>query len=134
MGAQKEMAEVEMTPVRIPFPNLIQDRFQLLVGPKTPEAGNGRHYYVVQADDDPIPLLELQFQCGELNEPNSKVNGVLTTVILAALVDHLQSFQEGEFASRETALMITHLQEVQNWAARRQDDRSARGIQGKHAR
>lgn len=133
MNQQKEQ-EVSMTEVRIPYPNPIQDRFKVLAGPRTPEAGNGRHYYVITADDDPVPVLELQFQCGALNEPTSKVNGVLTTCILAAMVDHLSSFQEGQFASHETALMITHLQEVQNWAARRQDDRAARGVQGKHAK
>lgn len=120
-----------LTDVRIPFGNPIQNRFRVLVGPRNEEAGNGRHYYEIYADNKQ-KVLTLQFQCGALNEPEAKVNGVLTTCILAALVDHLKSFQDGPYASRETALMITHLEEVQNWAARRQDDRASRGVQGKH--
>ena len=121
-----------LTEVRIPFPNPNQNRFRVLTGVEDPAAGNGRHYYVVLGDDR--PLLELQFQHGALNEPESEINGVLTTCILAALVDHLKSFQAGPYASRETAIMITHLEEAQNWAARRQDDRANRGVQGKHAK
>ena len=126
------MDEQQLTEIRIPFPNPIQNRFRLFVGGETPEAGNGRHEYFVFADDRPI--LALKFQCGALNEPTSEINGVLTTCVLAVLVDHLKSFQDGPFASRETAIMITHLEEVQNWAARWQDDRVARGVQGKHAK
>lgn len=132
MNQQEE--DIPMNEVRIPFPNPIQNRFKLFVGPRDLEAGNGRHYYVITADEDPHPVLELHFQHGALKEPESQVNGVLTTCLLAALVDHLQSFQDGPFSSLETAAMIEHLQNAQNWAARRQDDRGARGVQGKHAK
>ena len=126
------MNEEGLTEIRIPFPNPNQDRFQVFVGPRNAEAGNGRHEYFFFADKKPI--FGLNFQCGALNEPTSEINGVLTTCVLAVLVDHLKSFQDGPFASRETAIMITHLEDVQNWAARRQDERFTRGVQGKHAK
>ena len=122
----------ELKEVRIPFPNPIQDRFQVLSGPENPNAGNGRHFYQIVERDTQAPILAIQFQNGALNEPDAKINGVLTTCLLAVLVDHLKSFQAGPYSSRETAIMITHLEDAQNWAARRQDDRASRGVQGKH--
>jgi len=125
-----------MTEVRIPFPNPIQDRFKVYAGPEDPNAGNGRHHYMVLAttNDSQLQRLvgEIQFQHGALNEPGAEPNGILSACLLAILVDHFQSFQAGPFSSRETAIMITQLQEVQNWVARRQDDRANRGVQGKH--
>lgn len=135
----------QLKEVRIPFPNPIQDRFQVFSGPEDPNAGGGRHCYHVYdraereacaAVDmqivEPKPLAVIQFQHGALNEPDSQINGILSTCLLTILVDHFKSFQAGAYPSRETALMITHLEEVQNWAARRADDRASRDVHGKH--
>mgnify|MGYP003480337788 FL=1 len=123
----------QLKEIRIPFPEPIQDRFQVFSGPEDPNAGGGRHtYYVFERSDPANYLAKIQFQHGALNEPDSNVNGILSTCLLAILVDHFKSFQAGAYPSRETALMITHLEEVQNWAARRADDRASRDVHGKH--
>jgi hypothetical protein len=73
---------------------------------------------------------EIHFQEGALNA--GPHNGILSIAFLAILKDHLESFQEGEFASRETAVAITKIEEAIHWVAARADNRSSRGVLGKH--
>lgn len=125
-----------LTEVRIPFPNEISSRFKVYAGPNDPAAGDGRHYYAVTATgDDGVEKLmqEIQFQHGAL-KTGVEVNGILSVCLTAIMVDHFKSFQAGDYPSRETALMITHLEEVQNWQARRADDRASRDVLGLHAK
>ena len=72
---------------------------------------------------------KIQFQRGPFDQPGS-TPGTLTTAVIAALVDHLEGFQKGPLANRETALAITHL-EIAMWAIRsRADKRAAAGTLG----
>lgn len=126
--------QAEMTEIRIPFPNEISSRFKIYAGPEDPNAGNGRHFYKIVAIDwagEEKEIQTIQFQHGAL-KTGVEVNGILSICLTTILVDHFQSFQNGAFPSRETAIMITHLQEVQNWQARRADERASRGVLGLH--
>lgn len=119
--------------VRIPFPNPISDLYAICANENDPAAGNGRHRYLVNAKNkngDVVYGAAIHFQKGALTtvEPN----GVLSTVVLAILIDHLKSFQTGAFANRETACAITRLEEAYHWLAARADDRASRGVLGDH--
>jgi hypothetical protein len=127
--------EMENIPaeVRIPFLNEITSRYKIQHGPISPNPGGGRHHYYVSAVNDAGEvdfLTEIHFQEGPLNV--GPHNGLLSIVLLAILKDHFQSFQEGEFASRETPIMITKLEEVMHWLCARADERASRGVFGKH--
>lgn len=73
----------------------------------------------------------IQFQHGPRLEPGSTA-GVVTAAVLAMLIDHLSGFQNGPFASRETALVITKLEEALHWTRHRADARARRGVLGKN--
>jgi hypothetical protein len=44
--------------------------------------------------------------------------------------DRLQGFQSGEFACRENAIALTHLEECLLWMNKRVEDRAERGVLG----
>lgn len=119
--------------VRIPFLNEITSRYKITHGPTSPNKGGGRHHYYISAVNDAGEVdfeTEIHFQTGALNP--GPHNGVLSIVVLAVLKDHLESFQEGEFKHRETAVAITKLEEVIHRICARADERAARAVLGKH--
>lgn len=119
--------------VPIAFQNPISIKYRAFGCENDAGAGNGRHEYMVVAfgPDGEIDWDKLiKFQKGPL--PQVGHNGILSNVFLAVLIDHLKSFQTGEYASRETAIAITHLEEAENFLARRADKRNAQGILGQH--
>ena len=129
------MAENEYpNEVVVPFLNPISERYRVHACENDPAAGNGRHRYVVTANEEagwPDDwFMFISFQKGEL--PKTGHNGILSNVLLAVLIDHLKSFQTGPYASRETAIAITHLEEAENFLARRADKRNTQGILGQH--
>ena len=122
-----------MTEVRIPFLNDITRRYKIFAGPHSPNKGGGRHHYrIIAVDNDGKIDFEtnINFQEGALNEHPH--NGVLSIAILSLLKDHFESFQEGEFKNRETAIVITKLEEAIHWVCARADERSSRNVLGKH--
>lgn len=134
------MAEPEGVPavnvpaeVRIPFLNEITSRYKIFQGPISANRGGGRHHYKIIAfnNDGEVDFeTEINFQQGALNEHPH--NGVLSIVLLAVLKDHFESFQEGEFKNRETAIAVTQLEEVMYRVCARADERQARNVLGKH--
>jgi hypothetical protein len=120
--------------VRIPFLNDFTRQCRILPGPRNPECGNARHYYLIQLfDKDGVITHELpiHFQEGALTE-NPRHNGVFSIALLAVLKDHFESFQDGDYACRENALVITKIEEAMLWACARADERATRGVLGKH--
>ncbi len=120
--------------VRIPFLNDFTRKCKILHGPRNPECGNGRHSYIIQSfDEDGVVDHELliHFQEGALTE-NPRHNGIFSVALLCVAIDHLKSFQDGNFATREGAIAITHLEEAVHWLSARADERAARGVLGKH--
>ena len=96
-----------------------------IVGP-----GNGRHKYVITKKNKPEEvLLEIQYQCGARKDENS-VSGILDQDLLEIVRSRLQFFQKGEYATRENACALTHIEEALMWMAKRANDRAERGVLG----
>lgn len=66
---------------------------------------------------------KIDFQEGALTTVGH--NGLFSVAFLAILIDHLKSFQEGEFATREAAVAITNLEQAMHWLCARADERAA---------
>lgn len=101
------------------------------------EKGNGganHRYLITDANIDDIHLgyeeyCEIQFQNGARKEENS-IHGVLDTDLLEIVRDRLKGFQEGQFATRENAIALTHIEEALMWMNRRVEDRIERNVLG----
>lgn len=101
--------------------------------------GNGRHYYrVVPKGHNPIEtengspariLGEIQFQFGPRNVDGS-ICGVLDNELLEIVRHRLQCFQAGQYATRENAIALTHIEEALLWMNKRADDRAERNVLG----
>ena len=91
--------------------------------------GNGRHNYEIRRADTGEKLLDIQFQNGARKEENS-VAGILDSDLLEIVRHRLQSFQNGEYKTRENACALTHIEEALMWMSKRADDRAERGVLG----
>ena len=74
-------------------------------------------------------LAKIQFQCGARKEGGS-TPGVLEGDLLEIVRHRLQCFQKGEFATRENACALTHIEEALMWLNKRKEDRKARNVLG----
>lgn len=74
----------------------------------------------------------VEFQKGAILE--SGFNGITNEALLAVLIDRLQGFQGGQFACRENAIALTHLQDAMHWLQHRTRERLSRGVEGKLAK
>lgn len=70
----------------------------------------------------------IAFQNGPIQEAG--VNGVSNEAVLAVLIDRMRGFQSGQFACRENAIALTHMEEALMWLQKRTRDRLARGVEG----
>lgn len=100
------------------------------------EKGNGgaSHTYAIhKCGETPTienePLAIIQFQNGARKLPGS-IHGVLDTDLLEIVRDRLKCFQSGEFACRENACALTHIEEALMWMNRRVEDRIERNVLG----
>ena len=96
-----------------------------------PGPGGAFHeYQVVQYLPDESALVTVfHFQKGPRNEPSSEP-GVLDVDLLEIVRDRLKCFQSGEFATRENACALTHIEEALMWMNKRKEDRAERGVLG----
>lgn len=94
-----------------------------------PGAGGANHIYVVRTGDDEQTV---QFQNGPIAEAG--VNGISGEALLAIVEDRLKCFQAGQYACRENALALTHLQEAMYWLHHRTKERLQRGVEGTSAK
>lgn len=98
-------------------------------------SSNHRYEFLVAGIDEDtggaadLPCGYIQFQRGPFDAPGS-TPGTLGSAVLSVMIDHLQGFQKGPLANRETAVAITKLQEAQFWLRARADERAARGALG----
>ncbi len=76
----------------------------------------------------PYTVRRLKFQNG--NPAVVGVNDLTNEALLAIVLDRLHGFQQSANCCRENALVITHLEEAQNWLARRAMLRKAQGVEG----
>lgn len=72
---------------------------------------------------------EIKFQKGPRNADDS-IGGVLDVDLLEIVRDRLIHFQNGEFATRENACALTHIEEALMWMNKRVEDRAERGVLG----
>ena len=97
--------------------------------------GGANHHYKVTYStidfDDRIEktAADIQFQCGPRKEFDS-VHGVLDTDLLEIVRDRLKGFQSGEYACRENACALTHIEEALMWLNRRVEGRIDRNVLG----
>jgi hypothetical protein len=127
---------MEKLKMRIQRNNNLNDVFfDDTIGP-----GNGRHKYIITVNDcvcldeegiqEPnIILGEIEYQKGPRNAEGS-VRGVLDQDLLEIVRHRLQCFQQGEYATRENAIALTHIEEALLWMAKRANDRAERGVLG----
>lgn len=74
----------------------------------------------------------ISFQNGPIQEAG--VNGISGEALLAIQIDRLRSFQAGQYACRENAIALTHLEDALMWLQKRTRDRLARGVEGTNAK
>ena len=96
--------------------------------------GNASHEYRITPNgcdeqSNSYPSQDISFQHGPRNEPNS-TPGVLDTDLLEIVRDRLKGFQSGDFACRENACALTHIEEALMWMNKRVTDRAQRGVLG----
>lgn len=98
-----------------------------------PGIGGASHEYDVYLaqdfNEDTEPLMVIRFQHGPRRDPNS-THGVLDADLLEIVRDRLRGFQSGEFACRENACALTHIEEALMWLNRRVEDRIERDVLG----
>ena len=101
-----------------------------------PGAGNACHEYMIHRRVFPvgeaeqvIPIANIQFQHGPRNEEGS-TTGVLDQDLLEIVRDRLKAFQTGDYATRENACALTHIEEALMWMNKRAEDRAERGVLG----
>ncbi|MDC4242684.1 MAG: ABC transporter ATPase [Clostridium sp.] len=102
------------------------------------EKGNGgaNHEYVISYEVFPVgkpkeihEVVTIQLQNGARKEENS-IHGVIDSDLLEIVRHRLQCFQAGQFASRENACALTHIEEALMWMNRRVEDRIERNVLG----
>lgn len=94
--------------------------------------GGAYHDYVIyhQCDKDRDETkTEIRFQKGPRKDDNSR-GGVIDTDLLEIVRHRLQCFQKGDFATRENAIALTHIEEALLWMNKRVEDRIERNVLG----
>lgn len=93
--------------------------------------GGAYHEYRVAMlrDDKHFEALRIVFQKGPRKDPAAQA-GVLDGDLLEIVRDRLKAFQAGEFACRENACALTHIEEALMWMNKRAEDRAERKVLG----
>ena len=99
-----------------------------------PGVGSASHEYRITPNGydeqgNTYPSQDVSFQHGARKEADS-TPGVLDTDLLEIVRDRLRGFQSGEFACRENACALTHIEEALMWLNRRVEDRIERNVLG----
>lgn len=99
------------------------------------EKGNGgaNHKYLIAGGETGTGQYQvydyINFQNGARKLYDSK-HGILDTDLLEIVRHRLQCFQNGEFATRENAIALTHIEEALLWMNKRVEDRIERSVLG----
>lgn len=102
-------------------------------------AGNAYHLYTIHFDgvrvnnEKPVPSDVIAFQHGGRNMEDSDY-GVTGEDLLEIVRHRLQCFQTSEYACRENAIALTHIEEALMWLNRRVEDRLERGVLGNNTK
>ena len=78
--------------------------------------------------------LSIHWQDGPLGrgEDRRAPNGAFVETVIAAALQRLEWYNEGEFSCRENSIAITKLEEALLWLGKRTADREGRGVEGTH--
>jgi len=101
------------------------------------EKGNGGAYHTyeifgeVVTDSGLGSMLSvfIKFQDGS-RRLSTSTSGILDVDLLEIVRHRLQCFQQGEFATRENAIALTHIEEALLWMNKRVEDRIERNVLG----
>ena len=100
---------------------------------RDPGPGGAYHTYhierLIDAETGLYHCESVCFQMGPRNDPNAH-HGILDVDLLEIVRDRLKCFQSGEFACRENACALTHIEEALMWMNKRVEDRAERGVLG----
>lgn len=95
--------------------------------------GGAYHNYLIAGGERGTGEYEVHvpvnFQKGPRKDENSK-HGILDTDLLEIVRHRLQCFQQGDFATRENAIALTHIEEALLWMNKRVEDRIERNVLG----
>ena len=91
-------------------------------------SGGAHHRYEIDMQNE-SGVWVIHFQDGARKLPDS-IHGVLDTDLLEIVRHRLQCFQQGEFATRENAIALTHIEEALLWMNKRVEDRIERNVLG----
>lgn len=110
-----------------------------------PGQGGACHEYEITLNVGPADIAQhgdepkcadvrtrISFQNGPIKEAG--FNGISGEALLAIQIDRLRSFQGGQFACRENAIALTHLEDALMWLQKRTRDRLSRGVEGTMAK
>jgi len=105
-----------------------------VVGPYSihanPSIGAIEAFAAAQSEEGCQSHWPVVFQNGPIAE--SGINGLTPEILLAILIDRLEGFQSGPYASADNAEALTSLQIAQTALQRRTRERMARGVEGTH--
>lgn len=100
------------------------------------EKGNGGAHHIYHIESNSVDgngncdvYEKIRFQNGARKLSNSS-HGVLDVDLLEIVRHRLMCFQAGEFATRENAVALTHIEEALMWLNRRVEDRIERNVLG----
>lgn len=95
-----------------------------------PGPGGAHHSYTVfHYPNETDTRTDIVFQNGP-RDMNESTGGVLDVDLLEIVRDRLKHFQAGEFACRENACALTHIEEALMWMNKRTEDRAERNVLG----
>lgn len=101
-----------------------------------PGQGGACHNYRISGlkgplDNHPIPTIDIRFQNGPIRECGT--NGITHEALLAILIDRLEGFQSGKYATVENQIALDHLRAAQATLKFRTEQRVRRNVEGTHA-
>ena len=82
-----------------------------------------------ESDIEECELIKIQFQNGA-RKKNESIHGVIDTDLLEIVKNRLEFFQSGDFATRENAIAITHIETALLYLNKRVEDRIEREVLG----
>lgn len=131
MSKEKEIAGRLVTH---PMIDGFTDEF-LIVRAGVDGAGGCPHLYEIYRadgtdDETQNPICRIELQHG--NPKEIGVNGIGNQTLMLIALDFLKKANAGEFACRETSVVITKMEEAMQWTKQRELDRRARGVQWQH--
>jgi len=100
-----------------------------------PGSGGANHEYSIgvpapQADNCTATTYPIRFQNGPIAEVG--VNGITHEALLAILIDRMEGFQAGPYASADNQEALDAMRTAQTALQRRTLARMARGVEGTH--